>query len=210
MDGTLFDVTDRYVKSYEDVLGRKVDGNKIIALRREGKSGLEIICTITGKAQGEARPIDAIRKKLMNDNSLLHLDELLPGITEALEKLQKSGIRLFALTMRNEQGVVDEFEKHGIKKYFEGIYSNDSPGEAGNPAAIKEKGLLRIIKQKHLNPSTTCIVGDTEAEIIAGRNSDILSVGVLTGLSSRELLAKAKPDAIVDSVEQLDSIKWNG
>lgn len=205
VDGTIFDVRKRYVASFEKVIGNKVDEEKIISLRREGVSGLQILSNLTGNKTSDLKNLDKERHKWMNDNTFLYLDELLPSSKPLIIQLRKKGVRIFALTMRDPEGVKSEFKKHGLYDLFEGIYVK---GFNSVFSGTKEEGIKEIISSWSFDKKHTCIVGDTEIEIKAGKSCGILTVGVLSGLSSRQLLSRYEPDAIIEDLFGLLNLGW--
>ena len=125
---------------------------------------------------------------------------LMPNITETLEKLSEKG-RLALITMRHvpEKMVIQELENLGIAKNFAYVVTAlDTRNPKPSPEAYAKCS-------EHLNiESCECaVVGDSVADIRAGKAAGAKTVAVLSGLFSREELEKEEPDLILESVEEL-------
>jgi len=68
------------------------------------------------------------------------------------------------------------------------------------------EGILQIARTMETKTTDCVYVGDSPADIAAGRAAGTKTVGVLTGLSSREQLRKEKPDLLVNSISDLVSM----
>ena len=54
---------------------------------------------------------------------------------------------------------------------------------------------------KYDDPVKGMIIGDTEADIITGKNLGLYSIGVLSGIRSEDFLKKLNPDLIIKSIK---------
>lgn len=66
--------------------------------------------------------------------------------------------------------------------------------------------LLKAIKLLNSTASQTFYCGDTPQDIIQGRRAGVKTIGVTTGLHSKEELEKEKPDFIFDNIEAVLTI----
>jgi phosphoglycolate phosphatase-like HAD superfamily hydrolase len=53
-------------------------------------------------------------------------------------------------------------------------------------------------------PRSCAIIGDLGGDAISGKNIGITSFGLTTGFSTREILAKNDPDAIYDTLLEME------
>jgi HAD superfamily hydrolase (TIGR01509 family) len=126
----------------------------------------------------------------------------IPNIDKTLQKLSRKA-KLALITMRHtpKQQVKAELEKHGLAKYFQHITTAlDTSSPKPSPEA-----LIQCAQQMAIPTSDCIVVGDSVADIKAGKNAGIKTVAVLSGLFSREELEKEKPDLILKNVTELPS-----
>jgi phosphoglycolate phosphatase len=126
----------------------------------------------------------------------------IPNINNTLQKLSKKA-KLALITMRHtpKQQVEAELEKHGLAKYFQHIIT---ALDTNNPKPAPE-ALIKCAQQMAIPASDCIVVGDSVADIRAGKNAGIKTVAVLSGLFSREELEKEKPYLILKNVTELPS-----
>lgn len=60
-----------------------------------------------------------------------------------------------------------------------------------------------VLKQNHLDPRETIFVGDMQHDVEAARHGGVHSVAVLTGFNTLAQLRAAKPDLIVEHLDEL-------
>jgi HAD superfamily hydrolase (TIGR01509 family) len=124
----------------------------------------------------------------------------IPRIAETLEKLSKKA-KLALITMRYvpRENVIRELEKFGLAKHFQYIITAlDTENPKPSPEA-----LIKCAMQLDVEMRDCVVVGDSVADIRAGKNAGAKTVGVLSGIFSRTELEKEKPDLILENVNQL-------
>ena len=67
-----------------------------------------------------------------------------------------------------------------------------------NPAILN-----KILKEQHWLDGETLMVGDTDRDILTGKNAGVATCGVTYGTCSRDQLLAAKPQWILDSFPQI-------
>jgi phosphoglycolate phosphatase-like HAD superfamily hydrolase len=124
----------------------------------------------------------------------------IPGIFEALEKLSRKA-ELALITRRNvsKQDVIHELQKLDLAKYFQHIITAQ---DKCNPKPSPE-ALIECAEKLGLQASECIVVGDSVADVRAGKNAGAKTVAVLSGIFSRKELEKEKPDLILENVNQL-------
>ena len=138
--------------------------------------------------------------KIVNRPELLQLDKLQPGVTLALNFLQNKGVKLILVTLRDRVEATSILEQHGLRRLFTGIYGTDDSRVAyQNYAEIKTELLDRAMRD-HLpataNPQDSWMVGDTEADILAGRTMGIPTIALTCGIRSHRQLSELQPTSI--------------
>ncbi|MBC7131401.1 HAD family hydrolase [Candidatus Bathyarchaeota archaeon] len=125
-----------------------------------------------------------------------------PNVHDTLEKLSAKA-KLALLTMRfvPAEKVKSELEKFGMAKYFCCILTAlNTPLPKPFP-----EGLLKCAELLDVRIEECIVVGDSVADIKAGKRSGAKTIAVLSGLYSREELEREKPDLILRSINELPS-----
>jgi len=126
----------------------------------------------------------------------------LPNVSKTLEALSKR-IKLALLTMRHvpEENIRKELEKFGLAKHFQCVVTAlDTRFPKPSPKAI-----LECAEKLGVKIGECVVVGDSVMDVRAGKNAGAKTVAVLSGIFSREELAKEKPDLILKDINELPS-----
>lgn len=128
------------------------------------------------------------------------LSKPFPKIAYTLEKLSARA-KLALLTMRHvpAEKIKRELESFGVAKYFCCILT------ALNTPAPKPfpEGFIKCAELLGVHAEECLVVGDSVADIRAGKRVGAKTAAVLSGIYSREELAMEKPDLIIPSVNEL-------
>ena len=132
------------------------------------------------------------------------MPELFTGVKETLEVLHKRGHRLTIASSRLTDSLMLFMRHHGIAHYFEYVVGSDS---VTNHKPHPEPA-LKTLAALEIEPSEAIMVGDMPVDIAMAHNAGIRAVGVSFGNATREELAEAQADWIVDDIATiLDIIK---
>jgi HAD superfamily hydrolase (TIGR01509 family) len=124
----------------------------------------------------------------------------IPNISTALETLSRKA-KLALITMRNvpKKAITAELEHFGIAKYFTHVVTAlDTHKPKPSPEA-----LIKTVKALDVQMCDCIIVGDSVNDIKAGKAAGAKTVAVLTGLFTRQELAKENPDLILKNATKL-------
>ena len=135
--------------------------------------------------------ISAIEIRAANEGSLL------AGIRDMFAELKKRGIK---------SGVITRNCGEAVSVIFPDISSHCDafiPREHINHVKPHPEHLLMILKRLQVKPGQAIMVGDHPLDIEAGKNAGVLTAGVLTGNSSREVLEGAGADYIFNSAAEI-------
>jgi phosphoglycolate phosphatase len=127
----------------------------------------------------------------MLDNTVTY-----PGVRAALEELK--GRQLTVLTnkpVRFSELILDGL---GIADYFRVIYGGNS-FEQKKPDPM---GANRIMSDLQASPRETMIVGDSDTDVLTGKNAGTWTCGVTYGFGAYTL-ELAPPDFTIDDLQQL-------
>lgn len=136
----------------------------------------------------------------------VHLDVEKPydGITEALTKFKDAGYKIAVLSNKP-----NEFVEGILNKIFPAGLISHMQGQTALPIKPHPAGALAIAEKFGLAPEECAFIGDSDTDVMTGKNANMFSVGVSWGYRDRELLESLEPDAIADTAAELEKIFLN-
>jgi phosphoglycolate phosphatase-like HAD superfamily hydrolase len=177
----------------------------------QGMSDLKIICETLLQENIDLKTIKSGLDQCMEimylkyKNALQKQDlELLEGVKELLENLQRVGIPMGLVTGNMEAIAWLKLEKVGLNKYFHFGGFGDK--------IVKRSGLVKnAIKASEqtlgkLDNGKIFLIGDTPRDIVGGQKVGVKTIGVATGDFSEEDLAKAGADFIVRDLKDSERV----
>lgn len=174
-----------------------------------GKTDLQILRELLTASGVPAPAIEAGRDEAFR-RYLVYLEEVLnpgtvrvlPGVREVLEALAGTGgVTVGLLTGNVAQGAALKLRAAGLEGAFRfGAFGSDA----------EDRNLLVPIARQRARQMTgmdfpgvrTVVVGDAEADIRCARAGQARAVAVATGGTAREVLAKLRPDALLESLAE--------
>lgn len=143
-------------------------------------------------------------ERIVNHPHLLQWDSLQPGAEMAIHQLKRAGIRLVLVTLRHPRQVQAFLQAHDLSQHIDEIFGvSDINAAHLNRAEQKVALLERAItaqKDQGYQISPTCMIGDTEADIIAGQRAGIDTVAVTNGIRSHDYLQRYQPTSITSNL----------
>jgi HAD superfamily hydrolase (TIGR01509 family) len=124
-----------------------------------------------------------------------------PGLEKVLSDLRDMGIVLGIVTS-SWRLALQPLVKHNLIRHFQAIITREDR-YARKPSA---EGMLECLHRMGISPDCALTVGDSPLDVQAGKRAEILTIGVLSGISSRELLEAEEPTLILDGVSQLPGV----
>jgi pyrophosphatase PpaX len=124
----------------------------------------------------------------------------LPNIPATLKALSAKA-KLALITMRAfpKENIIKELQGFGIAKYFTYVVTAlDTDKPKPSPEA-----LIKCVRALDVKMYNCVIVGDSISDVRAGKAAGSKTVAVLSGIFSRQELAKEKPDLIIQDVTAL-------
>lgn len=128
---------------------------------------------------------------------------LVPGAAEICRKIAAQGMKIGLVTSTPENYIsfkLVPLQETGIEKLLQVIITAD---DVVNKKPHAEP-LLKGSKELEVAVEHCVYVGDTRVDIRSGNAAGMKTVGVLTGFDDFEALKRENPDAIIDSIAQLD------
>jgi len=120
-----------------------------------------------------------------------------PGVREALEQLHDR--TLAVLTNKPVNFTRAILEGLGIGHLW--VYGGNSFGQK-KPDPV---GVMQLMRDTECPPHQTMIVGDSDTDVITGRNAGVWTCGVTYGFGS-DTLKNTPPDLLIDDLRQLASL----
>ena len=119
-----------------------------------------------------------------------------PGVAEALEKL--GGHKMAVLTNKPVNFSREMLTRLGFASYFAYIYGGNSfPQKKPDPI-----GLHKLMEDLQISARETLMVGDSDTDVLTGRNAGVWTCGVTYGFGAHTL-QKVSPDLVIDDMREL-------
>lgn len=128
-----------------------------------------------------------------------------PGIAEAVAAVKAMGVTAAVLSNKD-----DALAGPVVEGYFPGLFSLVQGALPGVPTKPDPTLLYRLLERLGAKPGTTLFVGDSNVDILTGRNGGLDTCGVLWGFRSRRELEEAGAGCIVETPEQLTELILHG
>ncbi len=196
-DGTVLDTREMIYQAYNQVFGEHgYEMPSAAALIRFGGSRAEDTYRHFAR---DHDPAFLYSKHRAFQESNLDLFTAYEGFDALMAVLKKEGLKIGICTNR-ASNVVTLLEHLDIKHHFDEIMHADLV-ERFKP---DPEGLLKICGQLGVAPSAAVMVGDTDADIGAGKAAGVaFTIGVTHGAGSRDMLVEAGADHIVDHLNDI-------
>ncbi|WP_309732928.1 HAD family hydrolase [Chamaesiphon sp. OTE_75_metabat_556] len=136
--------------------------------------------------------------EIVNGVELLKQDKIQPGVTWALGLLRSQGCKLILVTLRDRHEAIEMLKQHQLFQLFTSIYGTDNTRDAyQNYAEVKTKLLEQAMRDYQVTSAdASWMIGDTEADILAGRAMGISTIGLTCGIRSEQQLRQLQPTLI--------------
>ncbi len=128
----------------------------------------------------------------------LDTTRLFPGVEYTLAELHRRGIRLAVATTKSTMTTTRVLGHFGIAQYFVQVQGSDNLPFKPDPFIIN-----KIVAEQQWEKEETVMVGDTDADIAAGKNAGVRTCGVTFGALTRTRIEAASPQLIIDRFDEL-------
>ena len=220
-DGPIVDVSDRYYSTYHLALTDTAEFYRELSTDLVNQNQL----TVLTKAQFWQMKKDRVADReialqsglnsektdfflqrvmeIVNSADLLSQDKIQPGVTWALGLLRAQGCKLILVTLRDRDEAIRILEQYGLRQLFSGIYGTDNQQAAyQNYSQLKTKLLAKAMHEHQVTQanSDSWMIGDTEADLLAGIAMEIPTIALTCGIRSQRQLSQFKPTLIKDDL----------
>jgi phosphoglycolate phosphatase len=199
IDGTLIKNSNEHKKSFSYAFKKVHDIEASIDLiNYHGKTDQQIILEVLMKKRLNKKEI---KLKECMDKMIFYMKkqkikvELINGVTNLINRLEKEHI-LGLVTGNLKSIAIKKLKQVKIYNYFKvGGFGSD---------AIKRPDLVKIaIKRAETKfnfKGEVFVIGDTPNDIIAGKEANVKTIAVSTGIFSKDELKKYNPDYIFEDL----------
>ena len=119
-----------------------------------------------------------------------------PGVAVALEKLRDH--KMAVLTNKPVIFSREMLTRLGFASYFAYIYGGNSfPQKKPDPM-----GLYKLMEDLQVSARETLMVGDSDTDVVTGRNAGVWTCGVTYGFGAHTL-ERVSPDLVIDDMREL-------
>lgn len=200
LDGTIVDSRDAYQEAARTAFTATKQGTFNIKLATEIPKRLEQDIPIDDLVKGiDLKRFLRIYLKAYYQATAVKTKPF-PNVADTLRKLSEKA--KLALTTRRsvpKEEVIEELAKFGLAGYFQNVVTSlDTQNPKPSPEA-----LIKCSRQLEVKIFECLVVGDSVVDMRAGKNAGAKTVGVLSGIFSREELKREKPDLILENVNEL-------
>jgi phosphoglycolate phosphatase len=165
------------------------------------------VTNLVRQALGEQATDESVQKGLaiflehyrhhLLDNTVVY-----PGVVEALEGLQDR--KLAVLTNKPDDFSREILVGLGIAPYFAFIYGGNS-FQQKKPDPV---GVRKLMSETQASTRQTLIIGDSDTDVLTGRNAGVWTCGVTYGFGAHTL-ASAPPDLLIGDLRELAELLKN-
>ena len=121
-----------------------------------------------------------------------------PGIARAVELLKAAGVSVAVLSNK-----AHALAAPVVEHYFPGLFPLVQGALPGVPVKPDPTLLRRMLAQLGADPAATLFVGDSDVDILTGKNGGLAACGVLWGFRDRAELEGAGADLVINRPAQL-------
>ena len=129
-----------------------------------------------------------------------------PGIEELLGKLQKSGKHLAVFTGVERVLMELTLDSFGLRKYFQVLVAGDDV----HKSKPDPEGVRLALDKMRLRPKESAIIGDSPADILAGKGAGVATIAALWSPENRGDPTSENPDFQFRSVRELTRFFFPG
>lgn len=215
LDGPIVDVSARYYKTYQLGLAElqvayqaqgaslkvgPLSKEQFWQMKRERVPDAEIARS-SGLEAEQIHTFLGCVSQIVNQPPLLHLDRLQPGVQWALALLHSRGVRLVLVTLRPTVTAIQLLQNYGLARLFTSICGTQVTDAAyHNYTDLKTQLLTDVVEELGSPVGDAWMVGDTEADILAGQAVGIPTIALTCGIRSTEQLQQFQPTRILSDL----------
>ena len=200
LDGTLADSRLDIAVAFQHAWRTVIDGTPPSASaigHHIGKPLAEMLCDLGGLLSPPLASafLTAYRHTYAQQDACL--TRLYPGVIETLQALSTFTLGIVTTKEPAEAAIV--LRRLGLTPFFQHIQGG-TPDLRLKPAPDT---VLAALAALHCAPPQALMVGDTPADILAGKAAGVVTCAVTYGFGGREALLQCAPDFVIDTFREL-------
>jgi len=204
LDGTLIDSLEAYRMAFNTTVARynlkPIDIRELSDFLNQFLSLEQVLKKLYPSLKPET--IQEFMMEMRNEFIALskHHITLKPHTREVLLSLKGKGMKIGVATgrMSTGDGKWRELKNLRIDSLIDAVVTAGETKPKPDPSS-----LIRCAEQLGLSPKECVFVGDSRADVIAGRSARVKVIAIPSGVASREQLAKEVPDFMLDCLSTL-------
>jgi len=206
LDGTMVDT----VGDFEVALARALTelgqptASRAFIARTVGKGSEHLITRTLAEVGAPASLFDEAWQRYQHHYLAINgqYSAVYPGVVEGLQMLRDLGLRLACITNKPNAFARPLLADKGLGGYFDHAFGGDAFAHK-KPHPMP---LLKACEALGSTPARTLVVGDSSNDAEAARAAGCPVVLVSYGYNHGEPVASARPDAIVDRIDQIPAL----
>lgn len=131
---------------------------------------------------------------------------LYDGMYDLLQTCKDEGIRIGIMTGKSRVSANISLRELGIEHFINILVAGD---DVVMPKPHSEGVIAAIAQLGHIEAEKGAMVGDSAADIYAGRGAGLYTIGVTWGVPEHDDLRAAKPEVICDRVADLRKVLFS-
>jgi phosphoglycolate phosphatase len=154
---------------------------------------------IPGLSEEEKERCARTYREIFEKNRKILIPKLFPHVYKTLGSLHAQGITMSVASSRRAISLNAFLQEMGIAPFFSFVLGADNVSKAKpDPEPV-----LHTLREMGFTPEETLVVGDMPVDILMGRRAGTRTCAVTYGNASREALAEAGADYILDGFDRL-------
>ncbi|MCW3135264.1 MAG: HAD-IA family hydrolase [Methanophagales archaeon] len=194
MDGTLIDSSAAILSSVKEasrIMGLRIPTDTEIKAIIHLPSQLSFRVLYPNKDPAE---FDSVFIGLMRGKFRNMIKEV-PNAKQTLESIREKGLKIGIVTTK-DRASAEEAIRNFQFPYDVLLTAGDTARTRPDP-----EPLLKAMELLNSSSSQTFYCGDTPQDIVQGRRAGVITIGLTTGLYSKEELEKERPDFVFDKLD---------
>lgn len=195
LDGTLLDTSEFIFSAFEHTLAHH--DVQILNRQTMGKMMGRALSECYEEFAPGVDPEELMQRHRLFQAGNKHLVKTFPGVPMLLENLKKKSYRIAIVTSRvgSAQESINDTK---IANYIDALVDSKSTREhKPHPEPV-----LKALDELSLQATEAVMVGDGDADILAGKAAGVITIGVSYGMVPLDILKAAKPDYLADSIDE--------
>ncbi len=213
LDGTLLDSLDTLWRSFNAGVTAlrfpSTPRERLMGLMSRGTGLAGILAQIYPELKPDAPVVKDIMAAIRQEYLAMCASDvrLSQGAMELFEQLRARRLKMGVVTSRTV--VADKLWPEFERLHIAGFIDTAVTGAEGRRKPAPDT-IITCLERLALSPAECVFVGDSQADIRAGKAAGVKTVAVATGVSSRDELAAESPDFVFDDLPgllaKLDSV----